>query len=488
MKPSYPTLKNRFSNLLGDPAMRITALIFLQLAATSFVACGSVAQGGPGDSGPDVQRAIDAHVQPLPDGGRIRDGGSPAEDGRTVPKHDGGQVHQDAGSTQVDAGYYHGDGSYFVDGGAYPDVGSPRDAAMVKDASAVDGGLVAACAALADCCTSLQGASQSFCSLTATANNASDCSVEQSQLASDGDCTGVSVLASQIQVPPNYMVSDGTTLFWTTDATPGLLAMPVQGGAITVLLSSAITNTLIGDNSPVVFLFVDNVNVYLLQNNGVVRIPKDGSPATLVSDPGTLVFAVSVLGSTVYWVEYAGTLDMYETLPVSVKSAPLLGGPARVVASFNFANPPADVGVDLGVTATEVFVGARGQILYDFSIAAGVPAGGLASLAAGGNCDLLTSDTSAIYCAQNSGSNVAIASDGTATTLGPAVSSSHIVFDDAYVYWADLTTVGTVMKAPKSGGATATVIARDTRPTAIAVDANSVYWGDQGGYIKSVPK
>ena len=54
-------------------------------------------------------------------------------------------------------------------------------------------------------------------------------------------------------------------------------------------------------------------------------------------------------------------------------------------------------------------------------------------------------------------------------------------------YWADMTTVGTIMKAPKSGGSS-TVLARDTSPTAIAVDANSVYWSDAEGYIKSIPK
>jgi hypothetical protein len=44
------------------------------------------------------------------------------------------------------------------------------------------------------------------------------------------------------------------------------------------------------------------------------------------------------------------------------------------------------------------------------------------------------------------------------------------------------------MKAPKAGGGTATVIVSDTNPTAIAVDANSIYWSDAGGYIKSIPK
>jgi len=103
-------------------------------------------------------------------------------------------------------------------------------------------------------------------------------------------------------------------------------------------------------------------------------------------------------------------------------------------------------------------------------------------------CTSITSDTNSIYCAESDGFNLVIANDGTATSLGPAATSSYIVFDDTYAYWADMTTVGTIMKAPKAGGGTATVIARDTSPTAIAVDATSVYWGDENGYIKSVAK
>jgi hypothetical protein len=87
-----------------------------------------------------------------------------------------------------------------------------------------------------------------------------------------------------------------------------------------------------------------------------------------------------------------------------------------------------------------------------------------------------------------SGSNLRIADDGSATGLGPAVSSSYIVYDATYACWADETMVGTIMKAPKAGGGTATVMARDTSPTAIAVDATSLYWSDVGGYIKSIPK
>lgn len=54
-------------------------------------------------------------------------------------------------------------------------------------------------------------------------------------------------------------------------------------------------------------------------------------------------------------------------------------------------------------------------------------------------------------------------------------------------YWLDSVTVGTVMRAPKTGGP-ATIIARDTSPVAIAVDANAVYWSDVGGNIMRLAK
>jgi hypothetical protein len=400
---------------------------------------------------------------------------------------DGGPEPRDAGVGSpplryVDAGYYYGDGSFWVDGGAYPDVGTSGDGGM--DAAVVDA--APGCGPLAACCPTLSSASQPLCTDVVTQGNATDCAIELTQLQSGGDCTGVSVLASQQQVPPNRMVSDGTLLFWTTASTPGLLAMPVGGGAVTVLLDTPPSNTN-GYRVAVpndTLLAVDDVNLYVLMNNALVRIPKSGGSATLVSG-GAFVIDATLLRTTAYWVEdpsARGDLGPKTELPL--QSAPLLGGPVVTIASFK--DPGAYATDDVAVTSSTAFVGTEGPYaseIFDFSLASPARITSLSS-----SCVFVTSDENAIYCAQNSGSNVAIASDGTATPLGPTVSSSYIVFDDTYVYWADMTTVGTIMKAPKAGGGTATVLARDTNPTAIAVDANSVYWGDQGGYIKSIPK
>lgn len=381
----------------------------------------------------------------------------------------------------MDAGYYYGDGSYFVDGGAYPDVSTPPDAGQGgTEAGTVDAS--PGCITLATCCPSVSGATQSVCDSIAESGNGADCSAELALLQSAGDCTGASVLASQVQVPPNYIVSDGTMLFWTTSATPGLLAMPVKGGRITTLLTGPITNDFgpIPEGTP--FLAVDDVNVYILQNTNITRIPKNGGPATLVNESGGEVYAATSLGSTAYWVESAPGGGCGGCIQVAVKSAPFLGGVVALAATVTFSEPDIN---DIAVTPNEVFIGFSS--LFEFSTGAGASGNG-SMITTGQRCNFLTSDNGAVYCAEGSGSNLRIASDGTSTALGPAISSSYIVFDDTYVYWADMTAVGTIMKAPKAGGGTATVLAQDSSPTAIAVDANSVYWADQGGYIKSIPK
>lgn len=151
------------------------------------------------------------------------------------------------------------------------------------------------------------------------------------------------------------------------------------------------------------------------------------------------------------------------------------------------------------MTSNTVFVtvaGISGNLAY-FPIGLGVPAGSmpptLSGLSAPG-CMFLVSDTSDVYCS-NGGSLIAIADDGTTMTLGPLLDegpsagagAGSVAADNTYVYWVDEDTVGTIMRVPKSGGS-ATIIARDTSPVAIAVDASAIYWSDVGGNILRLPK
>jgi hypothetical protein len=173
------------------------------------------------------------------------------------------------------------------------------------------------------------------------------------------------------------------------------------------------------------------------------------------------------------------------TKAFAVKSAPLVGGPVATVATFNFVG---DFPSYMAVTSETVFFGYQVESLFTFPTS-GVPAAGPATVETGSGCEFLTSDMGGIYCAQQSGSNLRIANDGTTAPLGPAVSSSTVVFDESYAYWCDELPGGAITKTAKAGGGTAAVIANDTSaPTAIAVDSTSVYWSDIGGAIKSVPK
>ena len=483
--------------------------IFTRLAvavlSASYAACGGVTAGtsGNGGTGGAEGHGVGGSVGHGGSGGSSGHKGTGGTGGQGGTKASGGSSghggsrgmggHSDAGGPSdavgggpVDAGYYYGDGSFWVEGGAYPDVGAP-DASSGKDAAIP--GDASGCGALSACCTSLSGATQAACNAVVATGNAADCSAELTLLEGGGNCTGVTIVASMVQSTPNRLVSDGTLLFWTTTATPALQAVPVRGGAITTVLTGPIQNKggelgQYGDT----FLAVDDLNVYVLENTGIVRIPKNGDPATLVNESGVIVIDATSLGSTAYWVETPMGIQGPKT-EYPVRSAPLKSAAVAWIAQFTY--PGSYVTNAVSVTSGTVFVGTVGGALpqlFEFPLSTGVPAGGVVPVAPTSSCDFLTSDTDAIYCSQGSGSNLRIASDGTTTSLGAALSSSYVVFDDTYAYWADMTTVGTIMKAPKAGGATATILARDTSPTAIAVDSTSVYWADMSGYIKSVPK
>ncbi len=239
------------------------------------------------------------------------------------------------------------------------------------------------------------------------------------------------------------------------------------------------------------FLAVDDVNVYYLrQPGGIYRAPKSGGGSpTLVNEAGASIRGETVLGARAYWVDALGASPIGPDTPVAVKSSPLQGGDVSLVADFS---APGSLGgaLYIGVTTTTVFL--SGTVLSSFPLSSGVPDGGMPAGVPGGmqECLLMVSDTDAVYC-DNGSFLVRLASDGTTTVLGSVLAEglvgAAVAFDDAYVYWVDAVTVGTIMRAPKTGG-TASVIARDTSPVAIAVDANAVYWSDQGGNIMRLAK
>ncbi len=302
---------------------------------------------------------------------------------------------------------------------------------------------------------------------------------------SSGSDGGPAIIASLIQETPENLVSDGTSLFWVSGVGPGgaVSSMPVGGGPIATVVPAPV---------PGGFLFVDDVNVYFPSpgpSAGIARAPKGGGGTpTLVNEAGAEVGSVTALGPTVYWTE----IEQGHPPNVGgllVKSAPLTGGAISTIGGFNFFGQP--IGGGIAVTATTVFLSEQATPLSSFLISGGIPEGGMPAPVPGGmqGCQQLLSDTDAVYCYGPSLTRVA--NDGSMTVLGTVVDQGQtggaLAIDDAYVYWLDIDTVGTIMRVPRTGG-TATIIARDTSPVAIAVDAHAVYWSDSGGNIIRLAK
>jgi hypothetical protein len=295
---------------------------------------------------------------------------------------------------------------------------------------------------------------------------------------------GQTSIASLIQETPTNLVSDGTSLFWVSGVGAGgpVSSMPVGGGTIKTVVPG-----LIGGG----FVAVDDVNVYYYgPSGGIYRVPKGGGGSpTLVNEAGASLAGVTVLSTRAYWIE--GGASPGGGGIIAVKSAPLQGGAVTTIAQFTGGGMESTI----GVTTMTVFIS---DPLSSFPVGSGVPNGGMPAPVPGvmQRCPLLVSDTDAVYCDTGSSIN-RVASDGTTTmlgmtldetgTLGAGNGVSALAFDDTYVYWVDNVTVGTIMRVPKMGG-TAAIIARDTNPVAIAVDAKAVYWSDVGGNIMRLAK
>ena len=395
------------------------------------------------------------------------------------------------GGGYLDAGWYRGDGSYFVDGGTAADVVTVVDASLPDATVLTHPDASPGCTALAACCGSLSSSTRSLCTTVAGLGSATNCATELAELESGGSCTGVTVLTSDVPWGPASLVSDGTTLFWTANTSGGsapfgLYAMPVGGGAI---------KTLLDDDSVYEVLSVDDLNLYIVRG-GIVRLPKNGGAPSFISEAGAAIAGIATLGGTAYWLEctqLAHSAGAWVTC--SLKSAVMASGPVSRLARFEAVGALGP----LGVTGNAVFFANQSGAQY-FPIAGTAPAD--VKTITGPRCYAFASDTNPVYCSQSSlasnygysippgfygGANLSLASDGTTTTLGPAVNSSVPVVDETYVYWSSDTAVGTITKAPKAGGAAA-VIAHDVYPGVVAVDAHAVYWGDFGGSIKRMAK
>jgi hypothetical protein len=272
--------------------------------------------------------------------------------------------------------------------------------------------------------------------------------------------TGIA-LEDHIPNPPvSLLASDGSDLFWT-DGVGGLWRASVGGGSPTQIASGVAGF----GGAP---LFLDSTNAYFALSDGFASAPKQGGPTSVLVQSGGIIEAATIAGGTAYWVE----LDASNR--VLVKSAPLItGGAVTTLGTLPGLVPPSAI----AVAGTTIFIGGASSPPAVF-----VTDGGSPTPLGTFGCSELLAGAGAVYC---SGTSLALVTAGgtTSTEIAANVNDvTSLAVDATNVYWVNDVTSGSVMTAPRSGGASTTV-ASDTAPTAVAVDDTAVYWGDSAGKI-----
>jgi hypothetical protein len=219
---------------------------------------------------------------------------------------------------------------------------------------------------------------------------------------------------------PVGLAVDATTVYWTSNSQ--VLSVPIGGGTTTTLVQAVVNYTAIATGSGDVF-FVGSSKVFKEPATG-------GTPTTLFM--GTNSFAgIAVDSTNVYFSEF-GTTD-------GVRKVPIAGGTATTISSYT--GQPGAIAVD----ATNIYwLDATNHSISMAPLTGGTP----------------------VILASTDPNNVLPNS----AVDGP----SAIAVDAKYVYWTNAGN-GSVMSVPIAGG-TPTAIAESVEPSAIAVDATSVYF------------
>jgi hypothetical protein len=249
----------------------------------------------------------------------------------------------------------------------------------------------------------------------------------------------------------------------------------VKAVGVVVVAASCGSNSpaIIVSNTTAFSIALDANSIYWTSYDGVYSAPKNGNdvtPTQLASfgAGASLVSGVSVDSTAIYWIE-SGMCETGST-DGKVMTAALDGSAPTVLASGQAC--PAGLAID-----DDTVYWATAGAIYT------VPkAGGTAATIATAEMNALsiTVDNTNVYWTDFDGVSLASKAGSSAvTSLATGLGFVRgVAVDAAFVYYASYNVDGIVAKVPIAGGASITLATDNSDPSWVAVDASHVYWTD----------
>ena len=259
----------------------------------------------------------------------------------------------------------------------------------------------------------------------------------------------------------------GETVYWESNGL--VMRAPVSGGHATTIAS---TNSLTG-------LFVDGVDVYWAEcqivagvescgNMSLFAIPVGGGAQVVLSDTVPGGYAFTSNGTTAFWYQ-AGTNGL------DLVGAPVGGGSATT-----YGNRPNDgIGsYPLAADASNIYFESVLGTISRAGIAGGTPV----PFANGFDVSFLAIDANNVYATtldtSSTGSVLQLPLDGSAPTTLVANETlpGRVAVDASYVYWSSGVDCASSLKRIAIGGGDIETLATPIAPSAFAVSDDAIAW------------
>jgi hypothetical protein len=283
------------------------------------------------------------------------------------------------------------------------------------------------------------------------------------------------------QQTPGPIVIDSTSVYWINLASGGkpgaVMKMPKGGGTPITLTPSLVEPYALTADATRLYFSENDSGLQFSFQNLYLQDKAGGNAKRLQLNANDQVFGCSAQGGAVFWIlqSNGGQVGLVETDSwTSTSVMPIasnLGAVKTVAAS-----------------TSDVFIGGAGELLQVTRVGAvksvfATTVGAVKALVFDAPIQtLFWADTVSIH------KRIVGSLDGPVMLAGGQNGPTAIAVDANNVYWTNAGD-GTVQRAPKEGGPTTPISSGESEPLGIAVDDTGVYWTNRGdGRVRFYPR